>query len=457
MYNKNNNTLYYTITGPEGDKGLVGPMGSDGKDGRDGRDGRDGLDGLDGKNGKSGRNGKNGKNGLDNNEKGITGNTGLKGPCGDIGEIGDKGLQGDKGITGPKGPTGDRGEQGSQGMPGLIRGITGNTGSTGLDGPQGLQGPSNNNKGDTGPIGIIGSTGPRGEKGERGIIGKKGWTGETGPTGISIKGDIGPDGPKGKTGLTGITGIRGDTGEVGPVGCTGLSGGNPDLISYYYSGGFNRISSTIKNKTPTAGKNIKDILNNSEIINIWLNPYNLNQTWDVQNKISLATAEYICDGSNTNDVNTSSIIPSKLLPNNSKLVLTNINIMVRAWKNSNYIVLDPNKDLIEIKLWSYCDIDNTTGLPKIQDIDSSLGTFCSNSIIFTPSSINWCSESKIINRKNSNNNIIPFEIETNSSNIRSLALQCKISSSSIINEISGLRDGDAEWIHIIVGIKGKLL
>ena len=64
-YQNNQNPVYYTLTGPQGDQG---PQGLPGRDGRDGRNGKDGQNGRNGVNNKSDKNGK-----ADKNEMNVVG------------------------------------------------------------------------------------------------------------------------------------------------------------------------------------------------------------------------------------------------------------------------------------------------------------------------------------------------------------------------------------------------
>ena len=149
-------------------------------------------------------------------------------------------------------------------------------------------------------------------------------------------------------------------------------------------------------------------------------------------------------------------MPCKVLTKNTKIKIIDMSVMIRAWNNNNnYIILNSNNDNIEIKLWSLCDLDNSTGLPKINNISGATGSFCSNPIIVNPNMINWCSDLLDIQTKDSNNNNIAFEMISDNNVSRSLAVQCKISTSSSGDNLTGLKDGQAEWIHILIGIKGK--
>lgn len=447
------NKIYQVVRGPIGEIGLEGPMGRDGKDGRDGVDGRDGINGIDGLNGKAGINGRNGNDGIDNFIKGDTGATGYTGYTGSTGCTGYTGCTGNTGVTGWTGPTGATGPTGDRGKDNNIKGSTGWTGHTGKPGVKGPRGSKYNIKGYTGKTGSTGNTGNTGPTGPTGITGCTGPIGKKGDNGLIICGEKGVTGETGNTGPTGCSGITGATGPIGPTGCTGLEGGDSDYISFYFSGAFNLIKSSIKSQNET---NVKDMINNSEIINIWLNPSNISEEWDTVNKIRIGAAEIISDGSNSNNIKELNIVPCKVIPKNSKIEIIDMSIMVRAWgNNSNYIILNSNNDNLEIKLWSLCDLDNSTGLPKIDNIYGATGSFCSNPISINPNMINWCSNLLDIETKDSNGNNISFEMISNDSVTRSLGVQCKISATSSGDNVTGLKDGQAEWIHILVGIKGK--
>ena len=453
--NDSNNNIIYTIKGSQGEDGSEGPMGRDGKDGRDGIDGRDGKDGIDGINGISGKNGRDGTNGLESNEEGEKGDTGDKGELGNIGIQGEAGLKGVKGPTGHTGHTGWTGPKGHIGISNFEVGYTGPTGNTGPDGDKGYRGPPNNLKGWTGKTGDTGYKGPTGNRGPVGDSGKIGITGSTGPSGFIIIGSTGATGYTGPTGETGSTGPTGPTGYTGAKGNTGLDGGNPDLVSFYFSGAFNIAKASIKGNNPLGGSKVKDIINNSEIINVWLNPDDIIEEWDKTNKKKLAKAEYISDGTNLSNVKDINLVPNKIITKN-KLELNNLCVMIRAWDELNSVILNKNTDNIDIKLWSFCNLDETTGVPIVNNINSDEGTFCSKTIQVKPETISWSSDEINIEKINSNGNSIPFKMISNNTVNRSLAVQCKISSSSLGgSNITGLKDGNAEWVHIMIGIKGK--
>ncbi|HEY8807416.1 MAG TPA: hypothetical protein VIN70_07515 [Candidatus Limnocylindria bacterium] len=152
--------------------------------------------------------------------QGLAGPTGATGAKGDTGATGANGTNGTNGATGATGPTGDTGPTGATGATGLsgATGATGPTGATGATGPTGA----------TGATGAAGPTGASGASGASGAIGLQGPSGASGASGAA--GPSGPQGSTGPTGASGASGVKGDPclssdpACVGPKGDTGATG-----------------------------------------------------------------------------------------------------------------------------------------------------------------------------------------------------------------------------------------
>jgi len=172
-------------------------------------------------------------------EPGAPGGSGIQGPPGPPGPQGPTG--GAPGPTGPAGPVGPAGigagptgPAGPVGPPGSFIGPPGTDGPVGALGPTGAPGASGV-PGAPGPTGAQGAPGSAGPTGPIGTSGNDGPPGATGPPGLpGPGGSVGPPGATGPTGAPGPIGAPGNggpTGAQGPTGAPGIQGPNGPVSS----------------------------------------------------------------------------------------------------------------------------------------------------------------------------------------------------------------------------------